>query len=157
MFHNILVPVDGSPPSDAAITLALKVAADEGATVTFAHALEVARLAAMASPSSIDPSFAIEAAHTAAKDILERAKDHAAGSKLTVSTVLLEGDCVPALLALAKERKVDLIIVGSHGRGGISRALLGSVAEGILRRSPIPVLVTHAPTHSDQTAHRGTN
>lgn len=145
MFRNILVPVDGSPPSDAAVLLALKVASDESATATFAHALEVAKLVAIASPSSIDPSFAIDAAQTAAKEILDRAKAMAAGSKVMISTVLLDGDCVPVLLALAQERKVDLIVVGSHGRGGISRALLGSVAEGILRRSPIPVLVTHAP------------
>ncbi len=145
MFHNILVPVDGSPPSDAAISLALKVASDERATVTFAHVLEVAKLVAMASPSSIDPSFAIAAAQSAAKEILDRAKAMAAGSKVTIVAELLEGDTVPGLLALAKKRQVDLIVVGSHGRGGISRALLGSVAEGILRRSPIPVLVTHAP------------
>lgn len=145
MFRNILVPVDGSPPSDAAISLALQVAADESATVTFAHVLEVAKLVAMASPSSIDPSFAIDAAQTAAKEILDRAKGMASGSKVITSSVLLEGDRVSELLALAQERKVDLIVVGSHGRGGISRALLGSVAEGILRSSPIPVLVTHAP------------
>jgi len=57
----------------------------------------------------------------------------------------LEGDCVGALLDLAERMNADLIVVGSHGRGGISRAILGSVAEGILRRSAMPVLVMHAP------------
>jgi nucleotide-binding universal stress UspA family protein len=142
VFHNVLVPVDGSAPSDAAVVLALKVAADEKATITFAHVVEVAKLAAMASPSSIDPAFAVDAARTAGQEILDGARAKASPEKLTISTVLLEGDTVPALVSLARDRKVDLIIVGSHGRSGIERAILGSVAEGILRRSPVPVLVT---------------
>jgi nucleotide-binding universal stress UspA family protein len=145
VFHNIVVPVDGSAPSDAAIALASKVAADEGASITFAHAVDVAKLVALASPSSIDPTYAIEAARTAGKEVLDQARSKASRPKVTVSTVLLDGDVVSTLLDLAKQRKADLIVVGSHGRGGIQRALLGSVAEGILRRSPIPVLVTHAP------------
>jgi nucleotide-binding universal stress UspA family protein len=145
MFHNMLVPVDGSGPSDAAIGLAVKVAGDEGAKITFAHVVEVAKLASMAAPSSIDPSFAVDAARRAGQEILDQAKARAQKAKLTIMTVLLEGDAVSALVDLAADRKFDLIVVGSHGRSGIRRALLGSVAEGILRRSPVPVLVTHAP------------
>jgi nucleotide-binding universal stress UspA family protein len=145
MFHNVLVPVDGSSPSNAAVDLAFHVAADEGARITFAHVVEVSKLVAMAAPSSIDPSAAVQAAEEAGQAILDRCKKKAAGTKVTVTTSLLEGDAVQSLLALVSERDIDLIILGSHGRSGISRALLGSIAEGVLRRSPIPVLVTHAP------------
>ena len=145
MFKDILVPVDGSAPSDAAVKLAAKVAAGEHAKVTFAHVVEIGKLAAMAAPSSLDPAFALDAARTAGEELLARAKASAASAHLKVATILLEGDTVEALLDLTRSQTFDLIIVGSHGRGGISRAILGSVAEGILRRASIPVLVTHAP------------
>jgi nucleotide-binding universal stress UspA family protein len=145
MFRNIIVPVDGSPPSDAAVALALQVASSEGASITFVHAIDPAKIAAVAAPSSIDPTVAINAAEEAATEILASAADRAKGAKVLVATQQLEGDTVSTVLDLAKARGADLIIVGSHGRGGLSRALLGSVAEGILRKSTIPVLVTHAP------------
>jgi nucleotide-binding universal stress UspA family protein len=145
VFKDILVPVDGSAPSDAAVKLAAKVAADEHAKVTFAHVVEIGKLAAMAAPSSLDPAFALDAARSAGEELLARAKASAASAHLKVTTILLEGDTVEALLDFTRSQTFDLIIVGSHGRGGISRAILGSVAEGILRRASIPVLVTHAP------------
>jgi nucleotide-binding universal stress UspA family protein len=154
VFHNILVPVDGSAPSDSAAALAVKVAADEKATITFAHVVEVAKLAAVASSSSMDPTFAVDAARTAGQEILDAARAKASSATLSISTVLLEGDTVSAILDQARDREVDLIIVGSHGRGGIQRAILGSVAEGILRRSPVPVLVTHAPAPDHQTGRK---
>ncbi len=145
MFRNIIVPVDGSEPSNAAVTFALRMANEDHASVTFAHAIEVTKIIAMTSASSIGPSYAVDAARDAGKEILEEAKAQAKDASIDASTELVEGDCVSSLLALAQAKKADLIVVGSHGRSGLSRALLGSVAEGILRRSPIPVLVTHAP------------
>lgn len=145
MFRNIVVPIDGSAPSDAAVALASKVANEEGASITLVHAVDPAKIAAVAAPSSIDPNAAISAAEEAATEILASAAAKVSGSGVNVKTQLLEGDAVEAVLDLATQVGADLIVVGSHGRGGLSRALLGSVAEGILRKSTIPVLVTHAP------------
>jgi nucleotide-binding universal stress UspA family protein len=145
MFRNILVPVDGSEPSKSAVTFALRMAREERAAVTFAHAVEVTRIIAMTSTSAIGPQYALDAALQAGREILADAQAQADDAKVKARTELLEGDCVNCLLDLAERVKADLIVVGSHGRAGISRALLGSVAEGILRRATIPVLVTHAP------------
>ncbi len=145
MFHNIIVPVDGSEPSNAALSFALRMAIEDRASLTFVHAIEVTKIIAMTSASSIGPSYAIEAARDSGKEVLDEAKAQAANAKVDAAVELLEGDCVSSILELAQAKNADLIVVGSHGRSGISRALLGSVAEGILRRSPIPVLVTHAP------------
>ena len=145
MFHAILVPVDGSEPSDSAVAFALRMAAEERASVTFAHAVEVTKIIAMTSASAIGPQYALDAALQAGREMLAQAQAQATQAGIDADIELLEGDCVSSLLDLAERKKADLIVVGSHGRGGISRALLGSVAEGILRRSPIPVLVTHAP------------
>ena len=144
MFHKILVPVDGSAPSRAAVDLALRLATAEGASVIFAHAIEVTKIIAMSAQSPIGPAYALDTARAAAKKILEEALAQAKGSKPAVTAETVEGDCVTSLLDLATQRGADLIVVGSHGRSGLSRALLGSVAEGILRRSSQPVLVTHA-------------
>jgi nucleotide-binding universal stress UspA family protein len=145
MFRNIVVPVDGSEPSNSAIAFALRMAAEERASLTFAHAVEVTKIIAMTSTSTVGPQFALTAALEAGREILAQAQAQAKEAKVEAATELLEGDCVSALLELVQRKHADLMVVGSHGRGGISRALLGSVAEGILRRSPIPVLVTHAP------------
>jgi len=145
MFTKILVPIDGSLQSDAAVDLALRMAAASNANVTFVHAVELSRIAALSGPSAIDPSIAIDAACQAGNAILGDAKQKATDCGVSSETLLLEDECIRSVMAAARQIKADLIVVGSHGRSGISRALLGSVAEGILRHSNVPVLVCHAP------------
>ena len=145
IFHHILVPVDGSEPSNAGIALALRLAKEQRASVTFVHAIETAKITAMTSTSPMDPRYAIEAVESSAKAFLDEARAHASGSGVPIETVMVDGDCISCILDLARKLKADLLVVGSHGRGGVPRAILGSVAEGLLRRSEIPVLVTHLP------------
>jgi len=144
MFTKILVPVDGSAPSDAAVELALRLGAENRSSVTFVHAVELSRIAALTGPSAIDPSLAIDAACRAGTAILAHTQDKAAAAGVACTTQLIEDECVRSVIEAARQTKADLIVLGSHGRSGISRALLGSVAEGILRRSTVPVLVCHA-------------
>jgi nucleotide-binding universal stress UspA family protein len=145
MFKKIVVPVDGSEPSDAAVALALQIAKEDQGEVIFVHAVELNKIVALAGPAPIDPSIAIDAACQVGKELLDKMKSRANQAGVRSSTELPEDACVGSVLEIARQRKADLIVVGSHGRSGIPRALLGSVAEGILRRSPIPVLVCHAP------------
>lgn len=154
MFHKILVPVDGSEPSEAAVSLALRIADEDKADVIFVHAIEISKLAALAGPANMDPSVAITAACDAGTALLNEVKQRADKVHVRSSLEMPEDECVPSVLQLARHHKADVIVVGSHGRTGIPRALLGSVAEGILRRSPIPVLVCHAPKH-DHDGHVG--
>lgn len=58
-----------------------------------------------------------------------------------VETVVVEGNPASEVVRVATERKVDLIVLGSHGRGGISRAILGSVADKVMRTAPCPVMI----------------
>lgn len=148
MFKRILVPVDGSEPSDAAVTLAIKLARDQEAKVVLVHVCEVAKIAAMvAAPTvGIDPSYALEAEREAGEAALAEALESAKRGGVEAERCLEEGSCVSTILDVGRQRGADLIVIGSHGRGGIARALLGSVAEGVLRHSNIPVLVTRAGT-----------
>jgi nucleotide-binding universal stress UspA family protein len=145
MFTRILVPVDGSDPSREAVKLVFRVASEEHAEVIFVHAVELHKIVALAGPAPIDPSYAIDAACKAGSTLLDELKEEAQQAGVQASCEQPEDECVSSVLAVARRRKADLIIVGSHGRSGISRALLGSVAEGIVRRSPVPVLVCHVP------------
>lgn len=144
LFKRILVPVDGSAPSDAAVALAIRIARDQDARLIFAHVCEVAKIAAMVSAPAVgvDPSYAIDAEREAGDEALHRAGQNARAGAIECETVLEDGGSIDTILDIGKRNGADLIVIGSHGRGGISRALLGSVAEGLLRKSTVPVLVT---------------
>lgn len=146
IFKKLFVPVDGSAPSDAAVDLALRVARDQKADVTFAHVLEVAKIIAMTAvpTAGVDPSYALTAEREAGEDAVRKAMDAAEKVGIRAESLLEEGGCVDTILDMAGRTGADLIVMGSHGRGGIARALLGSVAEGVLRRADVPVLVTRA-------------
>lgn len=81
---------------------------------------------------------------------------HAAGVE-RVSTHISEGNPVDAITTLAKESHADLIVMGTHGRGGVERLLLGSTTEGVTRRSLVPVMVVRCPIAKTtaQTIERG--
>ena len=144
LFRKIVVPVDGSAPSDAAVKLAVKLARDQEAKLVFVHVCEVAKIAAMVSAPAVgvDPSYALEAEHEAGEEALRDAADVASRGAIPCEQCIEDGSSVDTILGVARREGADLIVIGSHGRGGIPRALLGSVTEGVLRHSAVPVLVT---------------
>jgi nucleotide-binding universal stress UspA family protein len=143
LFKKILVPVDGSEPSDSAVALAIRVAHDQDAKLLFLHVSEVAKIAAMVSSTAVcvDPSPALDAEQAAGEDALRRAETKAGKSAVAVESLLVKGASADAILKISHQEGADLIVMGSHGRGGIQRALLGSVAEGVLRHSTVPVMI----------------
>jgi nucleotide-binding universal stress UspA family protein len=157
MFSKILVPVDGSEPSNAAVSLAVRMAKESKAVLVFVHAVELNKVVAMAGPSAIDPSFAIDAACKAGEEILSQAKAVADAASVPATCEQPEDDSVASVLDSARRNKAELIAMGSHGRSGVARLFLGSVAEGILRQARIPVLICHAPakTQSSGASSRG--
>src|SRR5262245_56730486 len=132
----ILVPTDFSAHAEQALEYAVALAAKLGATVHLVHAL--------ASPPS-----ALQVALT--EDILENlvSENRDALEKLAASRRVLAtfgeptvevGDPRDAILDTARALGVDLIVMGTHGRRGLSRVVMGSVAEDVIRRAPCPVL-----------------
>jgi nucleotide-binding universal stress UspA family protein len=100
-------------------------------------------------PPSLMPGEAGVAAELAlripreAERLLAETLERVARPKLRARGVLKEGDAREGILAAARSERADLIVMGTHGRRGISRALIGSVAESALREAPCPVLTVH--------------
>lgn len=142
MFKKILVPVDGSEPSDSAVALAVTIASDQNAELIFCHALEVVEYAAWegATPLPVQPEES-----TATKMILERAKAAATQAGVSATTRVVSAEVVEGLLTLVRESGADLVVMASHGRSGVARAVIGSKTESFLRRSTVPVLVAPHP------------
>lgn len=140
MFKKILVPLDGSEPSEAGVELAVKLAAESGSEVLFCHIVDAAQAASRLYPG-VDPSFVRNAGRDVGQAMVGEAESRATRAGVRNSGVVVEGLRLDAILDLAKQHEVDLIVMGSHGRSGIARAFLGSTTEGILRHTPVPVLV----------------
>jgi nucleotide-binding universal stress UspA family protein len=146
-FRSLLVPIDGSEPSDAARALAIRLAVDTGASLVFVNVVESDKIIASAMPGQglADPTPAIDALRAAGTDLLKDAVASATAAGVRATSALLEGDSIEMIVEYAGAHAVDLVVIGSHGRSGLQRLMLGSVAEGVLRHSSVPVLVTKAP------------
>jgi nucleotide-binding universal stress UspA family protein len=139
MFKQILVPVDGSDTSNKALVTALQMAREAGARVCLVHAIDEL---ALYSGMEYDVNV-VAIAHEQAEKLLNDAVAMAKSAGVDADGKLMEpgmrlGDCVASA---ALDWKADLIVVGTHGRRGMSRVLLGSGAEQIIRSAPVPVLV----------------
>jgi universal stress protein A len=134
---NILVPYDFSAHSERALDYACSLAAKLGARIHLAHAIGAGlpELSAVLTDSMI--------ATMREQSLSELGKVATAREGIaTFGKVMVEpGDARDGILTAARDCAADLIVMGSHGRRGISRLVLGSVAEEIVRRAPCPVLV----------------
>lgn len=140
MYQRILVPVDGSDTSQEALAAALALARELSARVRVIHAFDDM---AFIWGYEFDAA-ALQAARDHISTSLDKAASEAAAAGVAVETALLDapGRRLGEVVAQdATNWKADLIVVGSHGRRGISRAVLGSGAEQVIRLAPVPVLV----------------
>jgi nucleotide-binding universal stress UspA family protein len=143
--RSILVAHDFSETADRALQLALDLAERLGARVTIVHAYE----AVYGFPESVQLTADILAAaqKTATKalgDLVARTER----SGVEIKSSLRQGAAWKEINAAAKDLGADLIVIGTHGRHGIARALIGSVAEKVVRTAPCPVLTVHGPEAS---------
>lgn len=144
MFERILVPVDGSEPSRNAADHALELAAEQGATV---HALYVVEPVAVTEGGT---GQVIEAMQSTGESIVSELGDRAEAKDVTAITDVETGVAHRTILEYADENDVDLIVMGTHGRTGIGRYLLGSVTEKIVRLSDVPVLTIRPKDEDDE-------
>jgi nucleotide-binding universal stress UspA family protein len=134
-FHTILHPTDFSPGSVNAFRYACALARDCDARLVVVHALEPAVV--MVGEAALVPSD-LDELRDAAKKQLDAVQP--ADPSVRIERVFREGPAPGTILEAADEFKADLIVMGTHGRTGLKRLLLGSVAELVLRKAPCPVL-----------------
>jgi universal stress protein A len=153
---RILVPIDFEPTSLAALDYASTLATRFGATITLVHVFDDVFAAAAYTPDVYAPlppdvrERVIGELHDKLAALLP-----AIGGQAHCANVIV-GAAADGIVEHAREQGIDLIVMGTHGRRGLSHALLGSVAERVLRTAPCPVLtVRHPAAVARKAAHGG--
>ncbi len=144
MYRNILVPVDGSDTSTSGVLEAIKLAKAEGARLRLVHVVNTAVVA-----------MEYAAAFGALSDLPQRLRDDGEATLKQVESVVRQNGLQSEAIILgttmdntgeliinqAKEWPADIIVMGTHGRRGLARLVLGSNAEYVLRHTPVPILL----------------
>ena len=141
-YQNILVPVDGSETSFAAVAKAAELAKAFGSKITVVQVLTLDPYIAAEYITANQTNDLIERARASIVKTLEEAKQKFTEQGVEAETKLLEAQVIAREITnAAKELNADLIVIGSHGRTGLKKLFLGSVAQSILSEGTTPVLI----------------
>jgi nucleotide-binding universal stress UspA family protein len=143
VFRNILVAIDASQTSMTALEEAIDVARSDGARLTLVGVATPPRLVFAAGQLSVPYPTQDELVRSV-REMLERA-EALVPPDVPVSTVVRAGSPAAEIVKRARDGEHDLVVVGSHGRGLVGSALLGSVSRAVAARTPVPVLVAGRP------------
>jgi len=135
---RVLVPLDGSDPSWTALDYALEQHSDEDIVVMHV----VNPVAGLYSGEGFsDYEQLISAGEERAERLFDEARETATAASVAIDTETRIGNPTEMILECVEDLDIDQIVIGSHGRSGVSRVLLGSVAEAVIRRSSVPVTI----------------
>ena len=141
-YQNILVPVDGSETSFAAVAKAAELAKAFGSKITVVQVLTLDPYIAAEYITANQTNDLIERARASIEKKKKEAKQKFTEQGVDAETKLLEGQVIAREITnAAKDLNADLIVIGSHGRTGLKKLFLGSVAQSILSEGTTPVLV----------------
>jgi nucleotide-binding universal stress UspA family protein len=146
-YDEILVPTDGSEPANAAVEHAIAIAQKAGARVHAVSVVDVSNVTA--SPTYTLPSEVIGELEEESEKMAESVASQARAAGLDAVTEVREGFAARTLLDYAEENDVDVVAMGTAGRTGLDRYLLGSTTERVIRHSDVPVLAVNARERSD--------
>ena len=143
VFKHILVPTDFGEPSTRALHTAMELAKDMGARLSLIHVWEVPAWAYGGIEfTAVDYLTPVqEAAEKDLDEAVASVRDKIPGSE----GILRQGVAWKEILAAIESTHADLVVMGTHGRYGLGHAILGSVAEKVVRLSPVPVLTVREP------------
>ncbi len=162
MFQRILIPLDGSQRAERAIPVAARIAHATKATLFLVQVIDLASdLAWQVNAAPFDLGDAFDAEYQGAKDYLHKLQNSDELKGLSVHTLTPTGRASQVILSLAQSKKVDLIVMTSHGYTGFKRMVMGSIAQQIERHSEVPVLILRdqtilakeEPIRNNQSAH----
>ena len=138
---RILVALDDSDPADAAIEFALDLAHPHDTTIVLTHVVALKALHQLATTQHYPAENAFSDERLEAQEVLTKAAERVRARGIPVETILLDGTPIDEITHLASSQSASLVVIGTHGRRGLRRLFLGSVAEGVVRDSPVPVAV----------------
>ena len=147
---KVLIALDYSPNAEKIAETGYSLARALGAEVILIHVvadpnyystLDYSPIMGYTGFSSPDMVMLVDDAEVkkASQDFLDQSKKHLAGEHIT--TLLGEGDCAEAILKAAADSNVDIIVMGTHGRRGLDKILMGSIAEKVLHHSDVPLFI----------------
>jgi len=145
--HSILVPVDGSHASTLGLREAIKLSKDQKAKLRLIHVVDELIMSGGLGGAAAYSGNVIESLRDGGKSILKKAEALVQKHGLSSESALLEhfgGQAAGLIVEDAKKWKADLIVLGTHGRRGIRRLVMGSDAEEIVRTSPVPILLVRS-------------
>ena len=146
-YRKILVPVDGSATSKAGLREAISLAKGQGAQLQLVNVADQHYVAMMGLESSAGIGDMMESTKSSGRAILRNAQATAKKAGVEATAVLLEtltGPAADPIIKQARKWGADLIVLGTHGRRGVRRLLMGSDAEQIVRYSPVPVMLVRS-------------
>lgn len=155
MYRRILVPLDGSEHSEAALPHAAALARALGAHLELVRAVMLPTLIGSMPEVALPPSFDASGERKAVQEYLDRLADGLRTEGLEISTTVLEGPPGEVVVQHARTTNTELLVVSFHGRGGLRRWIQGSTAERISRRSPCPVLIVKPGQEETADGGRG--
>ncbi len=151
MYNKILVPIDGSPASKRGLTEALRLAKYHKARVRLIHVVDVF----IVTPTFESGPYVDDIQKSFREDgrrLLNKAEALVRKHGLSVDSVMFEivgGHAADIIVAQAKKWRADIIVIGTHGRRGLRRLVMGSDAEEVVRTSPVPVLLVRPKRSGD--------
>ncbi|MBT3748863.1 MAG: universal stress protein [Bacteroidetes bacterium] len=142
---NVLCPIDHSDCSKEALKYAVTLAMRDKAKLLLLHIIDIRSfsegLEAMSKP--LPDEETLEQLRAKLLDCIpEEIRDD-----MDVEAIVAQGIPFAEIISTAKEKKIDMIVIGSHGRTGLSHMMLGSVSEKVVRKAPCPVLTVRQPGH----------
>jgi len=143
MYQRILIPIDGSNTAARGLTEGMRLAKDQGAKLRVVHVVNELMMVA-AYEGAIYSGELVDALRESGRTLLLKAEEQVKAAGLQVETALLEAHGGQAGDAIAKDAelwKADIIVLGTHGRRGLGRLVMGSDAEQVLRQAKVPVLM----------------
>jgi nucleotide-binding universal stress UspA family protein len=141
VFRKILIAIDDEPIAAHAADIGAELAHLAGAEMAFIHVIDPELV--NAADTGLQPDALVASAKENARKLIGAFRSRLPQQPAALEFVQI-GIPLTEIVNAAKDWPADLIVIGSHGRGGVRRALLGSVAEGVMRHAPCPILVVRA-------------
>ena len=155
MYQRLLVPIDGSATSERGLAEAIAIAGMSGGSIRLLHVLDELIFMTGYSVGASYLNTVLPELRRQSEKILTTARDRVAAAGIDVDTLCVEcfaRRTCDVIVEQATAWRADLIVIGTHGRRGVSRLMLGSDAEQVLRMAPVPVLLVRSAVDADRVA-----